>query len=150
MNNLPKKPETETKVAIKSKKYSVKQHQLYLMIFLVVIFSLFGLSAFASPSTEWKKEGDDPWVGALSHQGNALLAFFMFDDCSVDLDVHLRAPVTFSNHYQENQKIEASIKLVSQDRKHEFDNEATIEELIVDEDKNQNLVILNFGTKFVK
>ena len=153
MNNLPKKPETEieTKVAIKSKKYSIKQHQLYLMIFLVVIFSLFGLSAFASPSTEWKKEGDDPWVGALSHQGNALLAFFMFDDCSVDLDVHLRAPVTFSNHYQENQKIEASIKLVSQDRKHEFDNEATIEELIVDEDKNQNLVILNFGTfKHVK
>ena len=74
MNNLPKKPETETetKVAIKSKKYSIKQHQLYLMIFLVVIFSLFGLSAFASPSTEWKKEGDDPWVGGLSHESDVL------------------------------------------------------------------------------
>jgi hypothetical protein len=40
MNNLPKKPETETetKVAVKSKKYSIKQHQLHLLIFLVVIF----------------------------------------------------------------------------------------------------------------
>ena len=71
MNNLPKKPETETKVAIKSKKYSIKQHQLYLMIFLVVIFSLVGLSAFASPSTKWKKEVDDWWVSIFTRQSYA-------------------------------------------------------------------------------
>ena len=70
MNNLPNKPETETKVAIKSKKYSIKQQQLYVMIFLVVIFSLIGLSAFASPSTEWKKEVDDWWESIFSRQSH--------------------------------------------------------------------------------
>jgi hypothetical protein len=55
MNNLSKKPEAETKVAVKSKKYSIKQHQLYLMIFLVVFFSLIGLSAFASPGVRMER-----------------------------------------------------------------------------------------------
>jgi TPR repeat protein len=148
MNNLPKKPETETetetKVAIKSKKYSIKQHQLYLMIFLVVILSLFGLSAFASPSTEWKKEGDDPWVGGLSHESDALLAFFMFEDCSVDLDIHLQAPISFSDLYEEGQTIKASIDLIVEDKNHQLDDEATIEELTLDDEHSS--VILNFGT----
>ena len=72
MNNLSKKPEaeTETKVVVKSKKYSIKQHQLYLMIFLVVFFSLIGLSAFASPSTEWTKEVADWWESIFSRQSH--------------------------------------------------------------------------------
>jgi hypothetical protein len=70
MNNLPKKPETETEVVVKSKKYSIKQHQLYLMIFLVVFFSLIGLSAFASPGVEWKEEVDDWWESIFSRQSH--------------------------------------------------------------------------------
>ena len=72
MNNLSKKPEaeTETKVAVKSKKYSIKQHQLYLMIFLVVFLSLIGLSAFASPGIEWKEKVDDWWESIFSRQSH--------------------------------------------------------------------------------
>ena len=72
MNNLSKKPEaeTETKVVVKSKKYSIKQHQLYLMIFLVVFFSLIVLSAFASPGIEWKEEVDDWWESIFSRQSH--------------------------------------------------------------------------------
>ena len=60
MNNLSKKPEaeTETKVVVKSKKYSIKQHQLYLMIFLVLIFSLVGISAFAFTKHRMEKRSE--------------------------------------------------------------------------------------------